>query len=280
MKPLVYIAALLLLSVSAANAQYRFKPVNHPGKTYVVNMHVDADMIMDFEADEATLNAMKSSGLELPMKMKSLSDKSVTTVMAKEQTDRKLPFVMTFDKSTSVATMAGRELPQQDPMNGMVLYGYVDEQGKYRIDSIANSPSPEFKTVMDKLMAEFQVQASFPDRPLKIGDEFTDERPMEFPVAGGASMKATVTSKYKFVKVEGDLASFDLIQDITLALDMGEKADAQLTGSGKGTMKYNLKDQYASDYMINMDMKMKMKIKEMFMTMKGETVTKMETTMK
>src|SRR5690349_22080734 len=115
MKPLVHVAALLLLFVSAANAQYRFKTTNHPGKTYVLNMHTDADMIMDFEADEATLNSIKSSGVELPMKVKSISDKTVSTVVANETIKGKLPFVMTFDKSSTVAVLAGRETSKEDP---------------------------------------------------------------------------------------------------------------------------------------------------------------------
>jgi hypothetical protein len=280
MKLFLHTAVLLSLFVSAANAQYRFKTASHPGKTYVANMHTDADMIMDFEADEATLNSIKSSGLELPMKVKSVSDKTVTSVLAKKTINGKLPFVMTFDKSSTVATMSGREMAQADPMNGLVLYGHLDEQGKYHTDSVANGPGPEFKAMMDKVIDQFQVQTIFPERPLKIGDEFTDERPMDLPIAGGATMKMVIKSKYKLIKVEGDIATFDLIQDLTLALDMGEKGDAQLTGSGKGIMKFNMKDQYASNYDTNVDMKMKMKIKEMFMTMSGVTVTKMETTMK
>ncbi len=59
-----------------------------------------------------------------------------------------------------------------------VLFGHLDEQGKYHTDSACRiRPGPELKAMMDKVIDQFQVQTVFPDRPLKIGDEFTDERP-------------------------------------------------------------------------------------------------------
>ncbi len=48
-------------------------------------MHTDADMIMDFEADEATLDSMKSAGLELPMKVKSVSDEDGERVLLRKK---------------------------------------------------------------------------------------------------------------------------------------------------------------------------------------------------
>lgn len=244
-------------------------------------MDVDADMEMNFEGDDNVVQQMKAAGMELPMKIASTSKSVVTNKVASETIDGKLPFVIEYNESKSTQSVGGRSVESKgDDMKGMKIYGHVDENGKSHADSInrENGKGEEFKAIMDKVLSQVQVQTNFPEKPMKIGDVFTDEQPVEMPVSGGGTMKMIVKTKYKLVKVEANEATFDLVQDLTLDMKM-DKGDATLTGSGTGIMTFNIKEQFATAYDATVPMKMKLKVEGLFMTMNGVTKTKMNVVM-
>jgi hypothetical protein len=213
------------------------------------------------------------------MKVKSKQSMKVLTNVSAKAVNKKLPAMVEYLDAVTSQSVGGKEMTNPNPMNGAKIFVLIDENNKITVDSVQGNVSKEFKEMASKMIEQFEGKVNFPARPLKIGDEFSDERPLEMPMAGGNVMKMVIKTKYKLVKVEGNEATFDQVQDLTLAMQM-EKGDANATGTGKGIMKFNIKDQYASFSSTDMDMDLKMNFQNMLMTIKGKTVAESVVTIK
>jgi hypothetical protein len=279
MKSIFRITLLLLLFSFTVKGQHVFKQHYVAGKQYTTQTTTDADMLMNFEADSATLQAMRSSGLELPMKVKSSQTMKIVTTISAKDANGKLPASFEYVDATMTQTVAGKEMTNPNPLKGAKIFGLINEKGEVAVDSIQGNASKELKEMASKMLEQFEGKVNFPARPLKIGDEFTDERPLEMPMAGGNVMKMVIKTKYKLLKVEGNEATFNQVHDLTLAMQM-DKGDANATGSGKGIMKFNIKEHFASFSSTDMDMDLKMNFQNMFMTIKGKTTAESVVTIK
>jgi hypothetical protein len=276
MKLFFQVVVVLMLFSVTAQGQHVFKAKYVPGKTYITGMTTTADMTMNFEGDSTVLASMRSAGMTFPMNVESSSSMKTITKTGNAPKNGNTPFVTEYVDVSSTQTLGDKVVDNSDKtLVGVKVFGYVDDKGSLKVDSVQGNQSPEFKEMIVNMMDQFQSNTVFPDRSLKIGDEFLEERPMEVPMAGGQTLKMTIKTRYKLAKVTGNEATFDLVQDLTLDMQMSG-ADAAATGGGKGVMKFNMRDSFTSYFQSDMDMHMKMNIQGMTMLIDG--LTKTETT--
>jgi hypothetical protein len=204
---------------------------------------------MNFSSDSATMAKLKAKGMKSPMTMTSGSniDVDITTGVAKA--DNFFPIAIYYKDMTSKNTLNGAETnAAPNPLTGQTILGSYSTDGKIRIDSISGSKTnDQIKTMLTKLITSMLNQLKFPDKPLKIGETFTQQVPFSLPVAG-TNIDATVNIVYKLKSVENGLANFDLDESMTMDIST-EKSGTTLTvkgsGSGAGTMTYNIKENYS-----------------------------------
>ena len=112
------------------------------------------------------------------------------------------------------------------------------------------------------------------------GETFTQESPINLPIAG-LNMQFAVKIVYKLTKISNNVAYFDLDESMDPNMS-GKKGSVNMTatgtGAGKGSLSYDIAQNYPSILNTNLDFKIKMLIGDLTMncTAKMSSVNKTE----
>ncbi|GAA4103404.1 hypothetical protein GCM10022392_30880 [Mucilaginibacter panaciglaebae] len=193
------------------------------------------------------------------------------------------PFNVTVTNFSSKNVVNGvvQPGPKNNPVVGAISRGKCTPDGQMHTQSISfpNADAKTQKTVLS-MVNKLGDEIKFPNRPMKIGESFTQEKP--FSVASGQKnigIKTTVTYTLKAIK--GNLAYFDTKEAI--AMDVtgqkpDKKVDMKTNGKGKGTMVYDIANNLAIAKADNLDMKMDMHMGAMTMAIDANAVTSYKAT--
>jgi hypothetical protein len=83
-------------------------------------------------------------------------------------------------------------------------------------------------------------------------------------------MEMLIKTSYKLLKIENGIAKFDIKLTYSFNTSISDKK-FKGTGSGKGTMSYDVANQFYTFYQITSDMQMAMKIEDITMLIKVAT---------
>ena len=275
------IAVLLVLVVTATFAQktIKLKVVYVPNHQYNFESKNASAITMDALADDATKEQLKASGMSLPMKMN--IDQDILALMKTGQFNEKkeIPILIEYSKYDLKQMMGDKEMPSPgNVLKGMKASGWADSNGKLRIENVeGEAVTDEIKKMMIGMMDQMGTQIAFPDKSMKVGDEFTQEVPFSMPIQGGIELKMIVKTVYKLISFNSENALFDTIITMTMDLSM-DKGSMTAEGAGKGQMTFDIKKSFISTYDSNVDMIMKMKMGPMDMDIKSKTESTMKVT--
>ena len=105
-------------------------------------------------------------------------------------------------------------------------------------------------------------------QPLKIGDSFTQEVPMNLPVAGN-NVQMVIKMIYKLTEIKDNMAYFNLIETAEVNLSIkGNNLD--MVGQGDGKMVFDIAQNYAPDITSNLKFTYSMHMEKLLM--KGSAV--------
>jgi len=97
----------------------------------------------------------------------------------------------------------------------------------------------------------------FPDHPLNVGDSFTQQVPLNIPMLSGVSNNVATT--YTLVSIKGNIANFDVKQDMNMHMNIKGKVDIGFTGAGGGKMVYDISNGFPVSYTTNANMQITVK---------------------
>ncbi|OCX50550.1 hypothetical protein BEL04_22500 [Mucilaginibacter sp. PPCGB 2223] len=276
MKKILTIPAILFAAALSANAQNEvlFKMKMLPNHQYSANMKMNMDMEMNYEGTGAAMDQLKASGMKMPMLMQMetgiQSEMKTGAVNAKKE----FPFSATIITLPSKMTMNGQASPEPIPNTPPeTLYGKCSVNSVMPvIDSVqGKAMNDSLKNMMNKMFQNLQSAIDFPEKPMKVGDTFTQDVPFDLPVSG-AGMKMSVKAVYKLLSISAGKANFDVIftMDMNLKLGTGGQGSMSMNGGGDGKMEYDIANNYPTHYLQNMDVNYTMPIPQQTMTMKGK----------
>lgn len=265
----------LVLSL-CLNAQesFVFKYEFVPNKKYTTQMETNMSGLMDMKADEATMQKMAENGMELPIKMKQKTSANLTSVTGDKDSVGDIPVTLSYDKMNIEMFMNDEPVPVPNVFEDTKIFGKYSSGSKLQIDSISgNNVLPNIKEILAKAIEQIQLQILFPEHPLKIGDTFDNEIPMNVPIANMVPIEMNVKTTYNLKNIESGIAYFDIEQSLTLTSNQ-ENMSIDAEGSGTGKLEHDIKNNYMSRYETNLPMKMNMKMGEtMQMDMQMDTHT-------
>jgi len=133
------------------------------------------------------------------------------------------------------------------------MYAHIESNGTLKADSVAGQKLTDTSAQnVSKMMNLVQKNIKFPDRPMKVGESFTQDMPLNIPV--GHNMKIESKVIYKLVSVADGKAYFDINQTMDMRIPI--QGDAiNLSGEGTGKMVYSIKDHFATAYSADMNLK-------------------------
>jgi hypothetical protein len=254
LKRFFLLGAFLLLSVSYVSSENKgtlFKPTLLPNKTYRITERMKMDMSLDYP-DEGVRQKFLARGVQLPLKgeQEQLSVNSLTTKTGKGKSG--IPLTAELLSFKLINRMQGKEEAADHPANKVVkkkFSGIFTPTGQFVLDQSRTGPmDQDSQALFSWAYVDLQKRVRFPNRPLAIGDEFTEEVPGQYP-----GMPPTMTtSRYTLLKIEQQKAQFRIIQ--TIRKDERDSSTDKVTGTGKGTMDYDLKNSLMTKYDVTIEM--------------------------
>lgn len=256
---------LISTQQSLAQNEVLFQVKFKPNKTYVTEMVNNIQMDMSFDTDSAKKKEMESKGMKMPMHMDMLQDMKLSTKTGALAADKRIPLTITYDKIGISMTLNGKEMKQPDKFAGMQIKGFATEGGKVTVDDVTGDADAAMKETLQKMISEMLRKVEFPDKAMKIGDTFTQEVPMEMPV-NGTTIKMLTAMTYTLKEVKESQAYFDYTQSLSMNLKIAN-GNTTATGSGKGSMIYDMPANFITNSAGDMIMDMNMQMGEMAMKM-------------
>lgn len=275
MKHILITIALFFTCLATSQQTIVFKNSFFPNSKYISQTLSKVSGTIDFIADEATLNELKSGGMELPMVMEQESSMVAVSETGEKDDQGNIPFVMYYDKMEKMATMSGNEVQStENPFSGAKIYGLYTSESLMKIDSIVGGNLDEqLKSTLKSILDQVQQQIDFPKEPIAIGDSFSNEIPMSVPMGNLQPMDIIIKTNYHLKDVKEKMAFFDI--DQTLSLN-SEQKEMNLAASGEGTGKLQFDTEKCIILRNETDLPMKMTISmpnNMSMEMQMETST-------
>jgi hypothetical protein len=136
-----------------------------------------------------------------------------------------------------------------------LIYGTASLNELPVYDSISGiSMDEKQKSQMLKILSVMS-QMRLPNRNLAVGQSDTINTPVNIPIAG-LTMKMDYITTYLLKSIQGNTALFDIKSMFKLNMEMKD-VPVDGSGSGEGTMEYNLKDRYPTQYDFNYNLNMR-----------------------
>lgn len=239
--------AFIAISVQAQK-KVRFKQRYLPGNVY----NSTSRMEMLIEAND---------GKEAPAEVANVNFTSITATAGKVKAGN--PFPMTFRLNKTEAKVVAQEQeqiygPDPNPLNGKSVALSAPAEDKPEIDTLSGTPEEQaLKKVVRTFVNETFSRVKFPDKPLAVGDTFTDETNWDIDVM--VKLEAPLKTVYKLVEIKAGKAFFEMSS--TLALEhqhevKGIKVFTKAKSAGKGKFVYNLANNFitAFDNVVGIDL--------------------------
>lgn len=229
-----------------------FKIQYQPEKTYNCTSERITNSILKYMGPQKSLQWLKSKGHQNPTfsNKKSHTEWVLKTGKRVDETEFpvKVDYVITTDndgqKGIPVkANFSGKFLSNNQPVFNSIVSDGLDEKDK--------------TTLLQSLQSTF-TQLSFPEKKLKIGEQFTIENPSTLPMEG-STVEVVVTTNYKLISISEGIAQFDISQQYTLNPKL---MDNSLTGSvtGKGHLAYDIDHTIVLKYILDTEMRINKKL--------------------
>ena len=260
MKKLLYLSLLLIAFTANAQKGIIFKMKYLPNRSYNAITNMAMKVTLNLSGDNNLAASINPGGGPVNLDMTMNMDGTIKT--GAKGADNTFPITIGYKMGQMNMTMNGKktDVPLPALTSKMTpIYGHVDESGKLRADSIGGTAIKDTsEKSITAMMNAIQSAVKFPDKPLKVGDTFTQEMPFNLPISGiGMAMNAKVI--YKLVSINAGKAYFDVEQTMDIKIPI-KGDDLVITGAGNGKMVYSIKDSFPTDYKTDLMLKAKGKV--------------------
>jgi hypothetical protein len=262
MKKIIYLAILLIAVKAEAQKGVVFKMKYLPNHTYNGTATIALDCRVDLSGNDTIISKIKEQGVSIPVTAELAMKIKGNIKTGKTGADGQFPVAIKFNFDDLSVNVGGKQIPvPMDKIKTAVnIYGHADRSGKLKADSIGGAKlSDTAEEKISKMMEIVQKNIKFPDHPMKIGESFTQDMPLSLPAAGN-NMNIDSKVVYKLVNITAGIAYFDVVQSMNLTIPI--QGDAiNLSGSGTGKLIYSIKDEFATDYSSDVNLKITGNIK-------------------
>jgi len=262
MKKLLYLPLVFLALQLQAQQNVVFKIKYLPNHVYAGAITMGFDIKANLSGDTATLKKMAAQGITQPLALSMNMKMEGATKTDAPGTNGNFPIKIGYKFDNLSLELNGNAVPMPTDKlgEGVNIYGHVSADGKISADSIGGKKIADTSDEkVAKLMNAIQKQINFPPHPMKIGETFTQDMPLNIPMAGN---NININSKvvYTLVSIADGNANFDVQQSMDMSVPIAG-ASINLKGTGAGKLVYSIKDSFATDYNTTVDMKITGQVK-------------------
>jgi hypothetical protein len=223
-----------------------FKIQYQPEKTYNCTADRVTNSIVKFKGTEKSLQRLKAMGRQNPTFSNKKSQTQWVLKTGKQVDGTDFPVAVDYVITTSNDGQKGS--PVKASFKGKFASDNLPEFNSIVADGLDEKDNT---TLLQSLQNTF-TQLSFPERKVKIGEQFTIENPSTIPMEG-STVDVVVKTNYKLISISEGIANFDISQQYTLNPRL---MDNSLKGSvsSKGHLVYDIAHTIVLNYTLDTDM--------------------------
>lgn len=252
-KLIAFIVLIIQFScLQAPQDSLTFKIRYQPGKIYNHSADRTLNSLIKYSGSEQSLLKLKSMGIQNPTfsNRKSHTEWVLKTGELMDETN----FPASVEYAVTVSTDGETAAPVMASFYGKFLNDNLPV-----FDSIVSLGlfEEEKQTLLQSLQSTF-TQLSFPERRVKIGEQFSIDSQTSIPMEG-STLDMEVTTTYQLTRIEKGLAHFDISQKYVL---LPQLLDNSLKGtvSGKGQLVYDIANTIVLNYTLDTEMEIRKKL--------------------
>ncbi|GAB2691863.1 hypothetical protein GCM10027037_13990 [Mucilaginibacter koreensis] len=228
-----------------------------PNRHYLTKVNMSGNGTVNAQGNSSVADSLKAKGIapNTTLAVTASADVDITTGA---QSGNNVPVTMRLNNVVAQPKINGQQLPVPVGMlNGKAVYATTSAtDGQLHIDSVSGKHLPDstlnrINSMMGMMMNRMQAI----NKTFKVGESFTQD--VKFDMMGGKmKMPENAVTKvtYRLSRVSGTKAYFDIKQS-TNFMDNKNGMQSTVTGSGTGSMVYEIKEQYPSSFQSDMNVK-------------------------
>ena len=270
MKAFKLVLLLFITSASLVFGQekrYFFKYEYHPNSKYLIKLKTDMDGGYKFVGSKEVIDKIGMN--EVKMKMNMNMGSAIST---QKKQDNKIPFVLEYTDYISEAEINGEKVNRKIPIQGVKLSGDIVNGKKMEVKNVEGNIDEDTKKILIESIKQFSaIDTDFPKEGLKIGDSFDVVVPYKQSTQMG-DIEMIMNIKYTLLKVEKEEAYFDMLIDFVMGDKNVKNMDLSASGDGKGSLLFDMKNNYFTNQ--NIDMTINLKLKTELLTLENTSKAK------
>ena len=251
------IAILLLLALFSCSTPPKpegviLKVQYQPEKTYNISTIRGTETVITYSGQPIAMRKLKSMNIKNPTISKVKTKNDTEMVTGKSLADQSFPVRLTYKKTMSLD--GKNEIPE-----GAVVLGEITGNQQPTFNSVTSGTltSEQKAQLLQTVQTTFD-QFKFPEQRLKIGDQFSIDRPMEMAMEG-STIEIKVTTTYKLLSIKNDMAQLELSQSYQMTPKIMNNSFSG-KGIGKGQLSYDVANSLITDYSIKTEIEMNKKL--------------------
>lgn len=223
-----------------------------PEKTYSITTIRGTEAVITYSGQDIAMRKLKSMRIKNPTISKVRTKTEAELVTGRSSADSSFQVSLTYQK---IMSLDGKtEIPE-----GTVVRGEIKNKTLPTFNKVVSSTlSIDQKIQLLQTVQNTFDQFKFREQRLKIGDQFSTDRPVSMPMEG-STIDITVTTNYKLVSIKNEVAEFELNQSYNMTPTM---MDNSFTGhgNGKGQLSYDIANCLITGYSLKTELEMNKKL--------------------
>lgn len=223
-----------------------------PEKTYSITTIRGTETVITYSGQEIAMRKLKSMSIKNPTISKVRTKTDVELVTGKSSADSSFQVNLTYKK---IMSLNGKnEIPE-----GTVVQGEIKGEELPAFNRVvSNTLSIDQRIQLLQTVQNTFEQFKFPEQRLKIGDQFSVDRPTVMAMES-STIAIVVTTTYTLLSIKNDIAQFELSQSYLMTPKTMDNS-FNGTGSGKGQLNYDIANFLITDYSIKTELEMNKKL--------------------
>ncbi len=250
---LIYITFAPFLSNSQTQNEVEFKTQYLANTQYEQKIIQTSKTEVTYYGTDDFLQNLKDKGIKNPTITNTQTEIQTLSKTGK-QVNGKFPLTIEFIKSTN---SDGKKIIP----DGTVIYGHGANDSLPVLDSIVASDMKEdFKKMLLESMKSTFSQLSISERRVKIGESYTDEKPLTIPIAG-TTLDMTTKTTYTLLNCKNGIAEFDVTSVYTIKTELIDHT-TKASGNSSGKLYYDIAKKNLIQYETVTAMKMSLQLEK------------------
>lgn len=223
-----------------------------PEKTYGITTIRGTETVITYSGQDIAMRKLKSMRITNPTISKVRTKTDAELVTGKSSADSSFRVSLTYQK---IMSLDGKtEIPE-----GTVVQGEIKNKTLPTFNKVvSNTLSIDQRIQLLQTVQSTFDQFRFPEKRLKIGDQFSIDRPASMPMEG-STIEIVVTTNYKLISIKNEVAEFELSQNYKMTPTMRDNSFTGI-GNGKGLLTYDIGNSLITDYSIKTELEMNKKL--------------------